>query len=168
MAEVIGVVSEIPVFKTKTGKNTYSLVVNGKKYSAGFDQPKCNVGDNVSFQTVENGQYTNADTRSLRVLPPAPQSSSAPVKQLSNFGDRQDTISRQAASNTALEFLKLLASYEALDIKKTAKADEKLAALEALLDHYTIQFYERNTGVEYKSIAPTHEKAVESAASEWQ
>lgn len=166
--EIQGVVGQVAEFKTNTGKTVYSIVVDGKKYSAGFDKPPCQIGDNVAFGTVMNGQYINVAKNSIRVLPPSAGNTGGVARQpaagANNYADRQDTISRQAASNTALQFVTLAHSIEALDIKKTAKADDKLAALEALVTQYTIFFYEQNTGVEYKSIAPAHEAELNGEA----
>lgn len=171
---VRGRVTGIESKQTSTGKTVFTLHVDGKRYSAGFDKPKCMEGDIVEFDTTINGQYTNANTKTLKVLPPDAAMASMPKAASvgSSFVDRQDTISRQAASNTALQFVQLLAAQGALDIKASAKAAEKIAALEALVEHYTIFFYEQNTGNEYKSITPAHTEAMERAASstatEWE
>jgi hypothetical protein len=161
-----GYVGEVLSFKTKTGKDVFSVVVDGKKYSAGFDRPKANPGDLVSFNIEMNGQYANVAKGSLRVLPPgsgAAPAPAAPARSGGGFDDRQDTISRQAASNTALEFLRLAESIGALGMAKTAKAEDKLTALEELVNEYTALFYERNTGKEFKDISPSAKTAIEGA-----
>lgn len=165
--QVKGRVNEVPSFTTKTGKQAFSVVVDGKKYSAGFDKPKCNPGDIVEFTIEMNGQYANVAKHSLRVLPPdaaAPSSNVVPMRAGGGYDTRQDVISRQAATNTALEFLRLADSVGALPFAKTAKAEEKLTALEALTAQYTAHFYETNTGVVFKDISPSAAEALEEAA----
>ncbi|UFK09543.1 hypothetical protein [Xanthomonas phage DES1] len=166
MAVVQGVVQEIKQNqRVVQGQNkiAYDLIVGGQKYGAGFFAPKCNVGDYVTFESTQNGNFYNVAPRSLSVgkAPPG-EAVAVAAKNVAagagSFDKRQDAISRQAASNTAIAFLNLLASQDALPVPASKGKGDKQAALEMLLRGYEQRFYEENTGVKWTSIAPASEE----------
>lgn len=55
----------------------YSVMVDGKKWSAGFDQPKAALGDTVTFETEQKGEYENIVKDSFRVTAQATAASKA-------------------------------------------------------------------------------------------
>lgn len=162
MAQVAGVVQEIQERPVAGGKTAYNVVVGGQGYGAGLYAPKAKVGDYVEFEVDEARGYKNVARGTLRVSAnkgPAPATAAAqaaPAKpNTSVYDNRQDIISRQAAANTALQFLNLAVTTGALELpKSTSKKGAALDALDTLVHKYTEVFYERATGTEYKDISP--------------
>lgn len=162
--EVTGVVQKIETRSVAGGKTAYNVVVAGVSYGAGLYAPKAKEGDYVKFEVDESRGYKNVARNTLKVSANkapaeavAEAAATAPKQSTTggSFYTKQDTISRQSASNTAIAFLQLLSVNDALSLPAaTAKKGNKQQALEALLDKYTAQFYEANTGVALKSIAP--------------
>ena len=181
MAQVKGVVQAIESREVSGGRTAYSLRVGGQSYGAGLFKPKCKEGDYVTFEEERNGNYKNIARNSLKVsdYKPAPEDAPAPapatVKSSSGNKDtywedkakadieRQDTISRQAASNSAIEFMKIMSENDALGLPKSDAKGAKAKALVALLHKLEVEFYERNTGKTYVDITP---KAQAEAADE--
>lgn len=164
MSEITGVVQEVIARPVNGGKTGYDIVVAGQKYGAGLFAPKCKVGDYVKFELDEARGYKNVGRNTLKVstnkAPPeavAEAEKTAPKKSTTggSFDTRQDTISRQAAMNTAIQFLTLAASQDALGLPAAGAKGKRLETLESMLAKYTQEFYETNTGVKYKSISPT-------------
>jgi hypothetical protein len=177
MAEITGVVQEIKTRSVSGGKTSYDLVVGGQAYGAGLYAPKCDVGDYVKFELDDSRGYKNVGRNTLKVSknkPPAEAvaeaAATAPKKSTTggSFDTRQDTISRQAAMNTAIQFMVLAASQEALGLPAAGAKGKRLETLEGMLHKYTQEFYETNTGVKWMNISPTtkDEAATEAAAPE--
>lgn len=150
---VSGIVQSIDARETKFGQ-MYSARVNGTSYGIGKYPPKCKVGDNVTFNVTYNGQYANMDTKSLQVIaggataPSAPPAAGAPTR--GNYEDpKQTVIAKQSALNSAVAFMQVLQSADALPVSKTAKPADRLKTLEAMLNHYRSKFYFESTGSEF-------------------
>lgn len=163
MAEITGVLQEIQSRPVSGGKTGYDIVVAGQKYGYGLYAPKAKVGDYVKFDLDDSRGYKNVARNTLKVsankAPPeamAEAEATAPKKSTTggSFDTRQDTISRQAAMNTAIQFMVLAASQDALGLPAAGAKGKRLEVLEGMLDKYTQEFYESNTGVKWKSIAP--------------
>lgn len=176
-----GVVQTIESRSVAGGRTAYNVKVGGKGYGAGLYAPKCKEGDYVEFVVDDSRGYANIERGTLKVLPNKPtEHSDAPAKSYTpkaasnSFDARQDAISRQAASNTALAYLTLQQAAGCLPLP-SKKADVQ-EALDALLKETTVMFYEQNTGVAWKDIAPKkasddeggEEEADEPADEEWQ
>ena len=172
MAEITGIIQRIDTKDVAGGKKAYNIVVGGESYGAGLYAPKCKEGDYVKFELDNSRGYLNVGRNSLKVStnkPPAEAVSAAAVtmqKAVSGIDNRQDIISRQAASNTAIEFMKLLASQDALGLPAANTKGKKQEAIELLYQEYMKTFYENNTGQAFKDIAPQPEKAVAAAEVE--
>lgn len=156
MSEIQGVIQEVKTKQTSTGKTVYDLVVGGATYGFGFFPPKAKAGDYVKFSA--EGQYNNVTRGSLKVNAnkPPPDVVAAAVASMpkaGGFDNRQDAISRQAASNTAVAFMTLLQSVGGLPVSGTKGKIQE--SLETILHGYEQAFYERNTGVAWKDISPT-------------
>ena len=168
--EVTGIIQSIDEREVSGGRTAYNIRVAGESYGAGLYKPKAKVGDYVKFNVEMNGRYKNVARNSLKVSkhkPPAEAvaaSKSAPAK--GGYDDRQDVISRQAAMNSALTFMALLQTAEALAIPASGSKDKKEAAAVAVLQGYIKDFYEMNTGQAYKDIAPKKEEPAEEAADD--
>ena len=174
LSQINGIVQEIQERPVMNGtKTAYDLIVSGQKYGAGLFAPKCKVGDYVTFTRGERNGYAEVAARTLRVgKAPADQAGAvanapyvAPQASSGSFDKRQDAISRQAASNTAIAFMQLLASQEALPVPASKSKGDKQAVLETLLLGYETRFYEANTGNVWKSIAPAGSKTEAAASS---
>ncbi len=168
MAEITGIIQEIQTKTVTGGKTAYSIVVGGQAYGAGLYAPKCVVGDYVKFELDDARGYKNVERNSLKVSknkPPADAvaqaAASAPQKTSTgaSFDNRQDTISRQAASNTAIQFMTLLSANDALGLPAATAKGKRLEVMETMLAEYTKEFYENNTGVKWKDIGPSKDPA---------
>lgn len=135
----------------------YGIKVNGTNYSSGKKNAAAaagvSKGDRVSFHAEQNakgywdikGPIKKEDAAPAGVTRSAPSSAAAPSGGGSRFNPEADaakqrSISRQAAANTAVEFLKLCQSAGALPTPKT-KGD----AYEALHSYFVKlreEFYE--------------------------
>ena len=156
--QVSGVIQEIQSRSVAGGKTAYNLVIAGTSYGAGLFKPKAEVGQYVTFTVQMNGNFKNVERGTLKVSDYKPQAQDAApaksaVKQaVGSYDSRQDTISRQAAANTAIEWLGFLATAGALPAAKNKGAAQ--AAFDAMREEYEKYFYERNTGNEWKDISP--------------
>lgn len=156
MSEVTGVIQAIKERSLNNGKKAYDIQVAGDWYGAGLYAPKAKEGDYVTFRVAYNGNFKNVERNSLKVSANK-QTDAAPVANVraavSSFDARQDTISRQAASNTAVAWITLLHAAGALPAPKTKGSAQ--ATLDMIRAQYEKEFYESNTGVEWKSISPS-------------
>jgi hypothetical protein len=163
-------VSEIKAFPTKTGAMMYTMIVDGNRYGCGNKPPSAKAGDTVSFTATQNGNFLNADTRTLSVVANA----AAAVQQVGGLakpaatagGDyKQDVISRQSSYNTAIAFVAAVVAAGALPgtTAKTTPA-EKYALLEALVDEKAAEFLLTNTEGKTK-FKPRAAKPVAGAVS---
>lgn len=159
MAQVSGVIQQIKTKKVGAKQTTaYDLNVNGQWYGYGFYAPKANEGDYVTFEATQNGNFHNVERGTLKVgKAPADQGKQATggsVKQaVGSYDARQDAISRQAASNTAIAWLTLLHNAGALPAGSKSKGSQQ-EALDVIRREYEKEFYESNTGNEWKNIRP--------------
>lgn len=165
--EITGVIQDIRTRSVAGGKTAYNIVIAGQEYGAGLFAPKADVGDYVKFELDESRGYKNVAKGSLKVsknkTPPAEQAAvqtAAKPSYNNTFDTRQDAISRQAASNTAIAFLALAQNVGALPAAG-AKKGAALEALDAMLKKYTEHFYEQNTGVAWKDIGPKKQDDVQ-------
>ena len=151
----------------------YDIVVNGTKYGIGKFAPKgIAQGDYVQFDGIQKGQYWNVAPGSLSKQPspagvkPAP----APVSGGSGgYDKRQETISKQAALNSALTFVSLLNAADALPVAKSAKADKKADIVKQIVLEYTAEFYHMATGETYDlPDMPAVDLATVEEAGNWQ
>lgn len=184
MSEITGVVQSVVARQVAGGKTMYDVIVAGQKYGAGMYAPKCKEGDYVKFELDESRGYKNIGRGSLKVSankPPAEALAEAAATQVkastgASYDSRQDCISRQAATNTAIEFLRILGEADALGLPAANTKGKKAEVLEAMLRKYTTEFYEQNTGVKWKDISPTRKDADDApeetsepvADSEWE
>jgi hypothetical protein len=157
MSTITGKVSDIKA--SPYGNDTfYNFTVNGKSYGAGKFPPKgIVVGDYIEFVADTSGKYPRMDTKSVRKVEPTADvvaSSAASTKSNGASEDKkQQTISRQAAHNTAVAFFDSLRQLDALP-KPTAKSGEKLELFLGIVDKLADHFYDRSMGVAPAASAP--------------
>lgn len=173
MAEVTGIIQSIIEKQTSAGIMA-DIVVAGEKYGAGLKKfLKAKEGDYVKFELDDARGYKNVGRGSLKVSqgkPPAEAVEAAASTKakvagaVSGFDARQDAISRQAASNTAIAWVTFLATQDALPKAKTKGA--AAATFDAIRAEYEKEFYERNTGHEYKLIGPAAKAAAEEVGDD--
>ena len=164
MAQVTGIVQEI-VFKQTSAGQMADIVVAGEKYGAGLAKYlKAKEGDYVTFELDDSRGYKNVGRNTLKVsknkAPPEAVAEAANTRQnvakaVSGFDMRQDAISRQAASNTAIAYMSLLQAAGALPVSASKSKGAAQASLDAIREEYEKVFYERNTGQVYKNISPS-------------
>lgn len=143
--------TKIETRQTKVGPMYDLLFSNGDKIGAGKFAPKgVAEGDYVKYEYTMNGNFKNLAAGSLSkidkpagVAAPAPRSSGSS----GNFDERQDTISKQAALNSAIALATLAQSAEALPLgAKTLAPAKRLDALLAVINEFTAKFYHQATG----------------------
>lgn len=133
---------------TKVGKMTDFLFSNGDKLGTGKYPPKfARAGEYYEYEVEMRGEYKNLKNGSFKavdkpagVAPPpvaAPSSNSGSGRA----GNTQQVISRQAAANTALTFVNLLQTADALPIPKTIKSDQRADLIEQILRDYMNKFH---------------------------
>lgn len=146
-----GFITDISSRDTRFG-TYHDVYIDGKNLGGGKFPPKgVKVGDYVSYEIEKNAKgYDQLKAGSLSVES-APAGVAAPTpKQPSAISmDRQDVISRQAALNSALEFVSILSAADALPIGKSLASAKKADALKEIVMRYTADFFHLNTGVVY-------------------
>lgn len=131
------------------------VLSNGDKIGLGKFPPKgFQAGDYVNYEVTMRGQYKNLTPGSLsKATPPAgvnpPAAAPARTGGYVSNDKRQETISKQAALNSAMTFVGLLATADALPITKSTKADQKADIVEGIVLRYTAKFYNMATGETY-------------------
>jgi hypothetical protein len=157
---VTGVVEAVETRQTSIGP-MYNIKVGGKSYGYGKFAPKCKAGDTITFGLVYRGEYANVDTKNIQIVPgngappPTPKASSGGGG--SNMGKddywerkeakdeaRQTIISKQAALNSALQFVAIMATQGL--IPAGSKAKDGTSILEGVVEHYRDVFYKVATG----------------------
>lgn len=163
MAEVSGIIQEIRTKQVAGGKLAYDIVVGGEAYGAGLYAPKAKQGDYVKFELDDSRGFKNVGRNSLKVSrnkPPADvvAAAAATTPSKSTTGGsvdmRQEVISRQSALNSAIAFMQVLAATDSLGLPKTDTKGKRMEVMTTLLDKFQQDFYEANTGIKWKDIAP--------------
>lgn len=168
MAKSQGLIGEIKEQSTAYG-TMYNYVINGETFGAGKFPPKgVAVGDYIEFEFVEKGRYKNLESKSVRKVekPSGEQvatATAATATAVRSFGKDQDTISKQAARNTAVAFLTLLASQDAIPVAASAKPAARFDAIRGMLEKLTQEFYDYSTG---KSPTPLTDAAEPATMAE--
>lgn len=113
MSTVTGTFKEIIKGKSGTDKKgrpwqawSFTLA-DGKRYSAGFEQPKAATGDQVEFEVEEGGQYDNQMVKgSFKVTKAATkeESQAAKASYAGETAGRNQSIENQVALKAATEF----------------------------------------------------------------
>lgn len=158
--EISGVIQKIDTRKVSNGtKTAYDIYVAGQKYGAGLWAPKAKEGDYVTFNANQSQYGWDVERGSLKVgkAPPAEARAATSAKvagAVSSFDTRQDTISRQASSNTAVAWIAALIAAGALPISTSKSKGSQQEAMDVLRQQYEKEFYEANTGNEWKDIRP--------------
>lgn len=161
MSEVSGVIQQIKTKQVGPQKKTaYDIQVAGQWYGYGFFKPSAKEGDFVTFTAVANGNFLNVERGTLKVgkAPASSNTQSTVARAVNNFDSRQDAISRQAASNTAIAWMTLLHEAGALPTGNKTKGALQ-SALDTIRREYEKEFYEGNTGQEWKDIRPASSAA---------
>ncbi len=139
---------------TKAGEMVDFLFSNGDKVGCGKFPPKfAKEGEYYEYTATVNGNFKNLASGSFKAVA-KPEGVSAPAKAApaastsysgGRGSDTQKVISRQAAANTALAFVKLLVDADALPIPKTIKSDKKADLMEGILHDYMDKFHRWST-----------------------
>lgn len=139
----------------------FYLIIDDTFYGFGKRRPSAKQGDYVTFAADQNGKYWNADDKTLIVTEST--SDSVPSKASTPYTDKtskddywkerekrdiviQGKIQMQSARNSAIEFVKLALSADA--IKLPAKQADKADALFEFVNHYASLFNDITNGKE--------------------
>lgn len=145
---------------------SWTVFIDGKGMGFMKFAPKgVAVGDFVGYESETNARgYENLKAGTLTKLA-APAGVTPPTRAEPSVikMDRQDVISRQAALNSALEFITLLVTSDALPAGKSLTAEKKADKIEQLVMEYTQKFHLLSTGAAYE----IPEAALEDGAVNW-
>lgn len=143
----------VDILEKQTSVGTmYDLVFDNGKVGVGKFKPKnAEPGKYYEYEVKMNGTFKNLAPGSLKQVVAPPASSPQPVSGAKPAGGggydaRQDTISKQAAFNTAIALVKLMQDADALPIPASVKKDKKADAIEAIVLDVAARFYHRATG----------------------
>ncbi len=174
-----GFLQQIVVKDTSAGKMTDYIFSNGDKVGAGKFPPKgIEQGKFYNYEFDMNGNFKNLRKNTM-FEGKAPEgaaasaaSSAAPARAVGNsYDSRQDVISKQAAFNTSIAFVKLLAESDALPIAASVKAAKKADAIEAIVLDYASKFHKRSTGTalnfDDEALAAVGDLSEVDAATSW-
>lgn len=173
MAKIVGHLESIFTKSFANGGDAVFIKVGGIDYKFGKYAPRGFAeGDFVEFeaQGKSNGQYTNwtADYKTLRKSDPAAAGNPAPQPSPQPRGftptsndERQETISRQAAFNTSLAFVKMAIEAGAIAVPTKVKKDQLLDFYTTVVDHCAMQFYAKSTGKTWTIEEPKAKEADE-------
>lgn len=136
----------------------WSFIVDNVRYGTFKDEPKCKVGDYVSFEAEQKGEYWNAKARTIEPAvapatsqsqapsaspPSAPSSGSAQSKSTwVPDSDRQNSITYQSARKDALELTGYLLNKDLIDLGTKSKKADAINIVELFVDRFTERFYE--------------------------
>lgn len=168
MATIKGYLNEIKGEKTKQGFGPYfKLVVDGKFYETGSKFPPKGVaqGDYITFETAQNARGYETIVQGSVSKTDAPAGLTPAASAAAAGPDRQDIISRQAAFNTAISFVGMLAANGGVPEGKTTTAAAKAEKLEALVLSYMPKFYRWSTGNEFE--LPEDDVVAAAAPANW-
>lgn len=144
-------VNEIATKTTSYGDYHDIILSNGDRVGVGKFPPKgISAGDFVEYDVIMKGKYMNLKPGSLSKKD-APAGITAPAKQpgfVPSSDKRQEVISKQAALNSALQFVNILVAADALPMPKATKVGEKADLLHQVVDRYTGLFYKQATGLD--------------------
>ena len=174
-----GFLQQIVVKDTSAGKMTDYIFSNGDKVGAGKFPPKgIEQGKFYNYEFDMNGNFKNLRKNTM-FEGKAPEgaaasaaSSAAPARAGGNsYDSRQDVISKQAAFNTSIAFVKLLAESDALPVAASVKAAKKADAIEAIVLDYASKFHKRSTGTalnfDDEALAAVSDLSEVDAATSW-
>jgi hypothetical protein len=148
MTNVVGKVDVVAPNKA----GYWSLKMNGTFYGTGSkDKPAVNPGDTVEFVEEMNGQWHNVKKGTLKTVSAQTQEAAAPTSKYPgpavDWDLKDKKIVQQSARNAAIAFINVLAQQNAITYKASAKEKDKLAVIEALLEHYTQEFFNATLNV---------------------
>lgn len=146
-------------FVEKVGANMHDLIMsNGDKLGVGKFPPKgFSVGDYVQYEVTQNGNFKNLTPGSLSklrkpegvVAPSAPIQVAGPV----SYDNRQTVISKQAALNSAIAYVNILAHTESIPgITKSLATDKRADVILEVVNQFTADFYKQSTGETFKEL----------------
>ena len=171
-----GFLKEIVKKQTKVGDMFDLVFSSGDRLGVGKYLPKNAVVDKFYTYEVEmNGSFKNLARNSL-VEGKAPEGTTAATAAVSkssgnSYDSRQDVISKQAAFNTSIAFVKLLAESDALPSAASVKAAKKADAIEAIVLDYASKFHKRSTGTalnfDDEALAAVGDLSEVDAATSW-
>ena len=145
MSEVTGVVEKIASKEVKTrfgAKPTYSVMIGGQWYKCGFNKPRFNEGDSVTFLATEGTYGMEFDAKSVTVAAssakpaaskPAPYSGGKGVFPIPPL-DGQRAIVRQNALTNAREVI--VASWGGADFTVNDDLANDIIALARKFESY--------------------------------
>ena len=150
MAETTGIVNAIETREGNFGPQV-RVNVSGTWYDYGKFAPRgIKEGDTVkvTFTTNDRGYHKIERNGLVQVSAGTPATqpvvNSGGASKPTYVDNRQDTISKQAAANTAIAFVDLLIKHGG--IKLPAKAADAYAIISGAVSQESVRFFKENTG----------------------
>lgn len=160
MSKIVGIITDVKGFPTKTGKTMYSITVNGTRYGVGMKQVG-EVGDHIEFDAEANGQYWNANNVVNNGKPPAP--AVAPAASVvvasersedkmtkADWKKKDNIVSWQAARNSANDLIVGMLASGKLDAMAPKEPKNWPDVIVKLSDIYTEKFFESSQNLSTK------------------
>lgn len=155
MSETTGILNAIEISPSKFGGDQVRINVSGTWYDYGKFAPRgMTDGDTVKvkfttndrgYHKVERGGLFKVDPGSA---PASPQQGSNPAPKPTYVDNRQDTISKQAAVNTAISMVDLQIKHGGIKLP-TKPADIYTVVQDAVLEE-ALRLFKQNTGSTWK------------------
>lgn len=142
-------------FVQSINKNMYDIIMsNGDKIGAGSFAPKgFQAGDYVEYEYDVKGTYKNLKPGSLSKIaaPAGVTQAAAPAPTVAaptvSYDSRQTIISKQAALNSAIAYVNILAHTDSIPgITKSLATDKKADVILEVVNQFTADFYKQSTG----------------------
>lgn len=176
---VTGVVEKI-AGPNKGGYYAIKLADNDVWYGAGKYPPKVKERQTIEFEAIENGDFFNANTKTIKVVgaPSVVPTTATVVTSTKNAKDdywrrreeadvedrayrraqslaTQNEIRVQASRNAAIEFLGVLLAHNLIEIPPSAnKKTSQARATKLTLDKFTQEFYDDTLAINKKVDGP--------------
>ena len=179
MAQVVGTLERIFTKDGQFGPRV-SYKVNGEWYGGGkYPQRDVAEGDVVQVTYEVNprgfkdlvkhgGLIKQTGGGATPMTAPAPIEKPAAAPSGGSFYDnRQDTISKQAAFNTALTYLDLQIKLGGIKFPANAKAPDIFAAFETMVNNEAVRLYNINTGKDWAIETAVDDAPKAEAADEY-
>lgn len=159
MTQVVGTLERIFTKEGQFGPQV-SYKVNGEWYGGGkYPQRDVAEGDvvQVTYEVnprgyknlVKHGGLIKQAGLGLAAAPVAAVHRPAAYPSGGFYDNRQDTISKQAAFNTALTYLDLQIKLGGIKFPANAKAPDIFAAFETMVNNEAVRLYNINTGKDW-------------------
>lgn len=143
---IVGKVEDITT--RKFGEKTmYNAKVDGEWFGLAGFKPQFVVGDTISFEFIQKGQFRNMDTSTISISEPAPEAPKTVVVSKDDYWknkeaqdeNKQHAIMYQAAKNAAISIVGAMLQKDLVKLPSKEPVTAVLALVDEITDRYYIQ-----------------------------